>query len=410
MIKGLTSIVVIAFNNLHYTRLCVESVLRHTKSNYELILVDNGCTDGTRNYFEELVQKHPHIKTVFKETNYGSCARNFGFELAEGEFVAILDNDVEVGEDWLTPLLEPFKDETIGGVGHEGVLLDENFGIRVHTVNLPLPQVNGIKVDLLTGYCCVYRNLFKRIGYFDWGYSPFWNEEADFSLRIKSLGYSLLAKATRVLHYAHRTGFINTDGPIPQMTRNTNYFMQKWLPYKEELLELYRSESYDGLNKIKTTPFRLEIGAGDHPLPGYLHLDIRPLPHIEFVADARQLPFGENSVDEIAAYNILEHIPRKEVIPILTEWLRVLRPGGFVEIFGPNLHSYVKAYVERMDGWDFNHFETWVYGHEDYKENFHRVGFSVESLTQILYQSGFTRVHSLNGPDDQATCIRAFKG
>ncbi|MEJ8545128.1 glycosyltransferase [Brevibacillus borstelensis] len=410
MIKGLTSIVVTAFNNLSYTRLCVESVLRHTKNDYELILVDNGSTDGTKEYFAGLVEQHANIKAVYKETNHGSCARNFGFELAQGEFVAILDNDVEVGEDWLSPLLEPLKDETVGGVGHEGVLLDENFDHRLHTMNLPLHQVNRIKVDLLTGYCCVYRNLFKRIGYFDWGYTPFWNEEADYCLRIKSLGYSLIAQATRVFHYAHKTGFVNTDGVIPQITRNTLYFHEKWMPYKQDILELYRPDTYDAMAKIKSTPFRLEIGCGDHPLPGYLHLDIRPLRHVEFVADAGNLPFDSDSVDEMAAYNILEHIARKEVVPVLKEWLRVLRPGGFIEIFGPNLHGYVKAFVEQKEGWDFDHFETWVYGHEDYEENFHKVGFSVDSLTRILYESEFSRVNSINGPDDQAICIHAFKG
>lgn len=410
MIKGFTSIVVVAYNNLHYTRLCVESVLRHTKSKYELILVDNGSSDGTKQYFENLVLEHCHIKAVYKEKNFGSCARNFGFELAEGEFVAILDNDVEVGEDWLTPLLEPFKDETIGAVGHEGVLLDENFDHRLHTINLPLHQVNGIKVDLLTGYCCVYRNLFKRIGYYDWGYSPFWNEEADFSLRIKSLGYTILAKSTRVFHYAHKTGFVHTDGVIQQMTRNTLYFNQKWQPYKQDVLELYRSDFYDGFSKLQTTSFKVEIGAGDHPLPGYLHLDVRPLPHIEFVADAKELPFDDNIVDQLAAYNILEHFARKDVVPVLKEWHRVLRPGGFIEIFGPNLHGYMKAYVEGRDGWDFNRFEIWVYGHEDYEENFHKVGFSVDSLTQLLLESGFATVNSINGPDDEAICVHAFKG
>jgi len=154
---------------------------------------------------------------------------------------------------------------------------------------------------------------------------------------------------------------------------------------------------------------RLEVGAGDHPLPGYEHLDIRPLDHIEYVADARSLPFQDNSVDEIAAYNVIEHFPRREAVPLVREWLRVLRPGSFLEVFGPNLRGYAKAYVEGRPGWDFAHFETWVYGQQDYPENFHMAGFSLESLTAALLQAGFGRVEPISSKDDEVIALRAYK-
>lgn len=154
---------------------------------------------------------------------------------------------------------------------------------------------------------------------------------------------------------------------------------------------------------------RLEVGAGDHPLPGYEHLDIRPLEHIEYVADARSLPFEDCTVDEIAAYNILEHFPRRETLTVLREWLRVLRPGCFLEVFGPNLHGYAKAYVEGRPGWDFEHFETWVYGLQDYAEDFHMAGFSLEGLTRDLMTAGYGRVEHISAKDDEVIALRAYK-
>lgn len=155
---------------------------------------------------------------------------------------------------------------------------------------------------------------------------------------------------------------------------------------------------------------RLELGAGEHPLPGYEHLDKRPLDHIEYVADARHLPFDDNTIDEMAAYNLLEHFPRAEVVPVLREWLRALKPGGFLFVYGPNLHGYARAYVEGRPGWDFRRFEMWVYGKQEHPDDFHLVGFSLETLTAALLEAGFARVEPISGPEDEVICLRAYKG
>src|SRR5687768_7399533 len=59
------SIVVVTFDNLVFTRMCLESVLANTEQpTYELIVVDNGSTDGTVQYLRALAEHHPHIRLV----------------------------------------------------------------------------------------------------------------------------------------------------------------------------------------------------------------------------------------------------------------------------------------------------------------------------------------------------------
>src|SRR5262249_27250458 len=69
----LASIIILCCNQLAHTRPCLESLLRHTRAPYELILVDNGSTDGTPGYLEEIRRRHgpARIEVIRNETNLG---------------------------------------------------------------------------------------------------------------------------------------------------------------------------------------------------------------------------------------------------------------------------------------------------------------------------------------------------
>ena len=100
---GLVSIVVLAWNELEYTRQCIESVLRHTTGPFELILVDNGSTDGTPEYLATV----PDAKVIRNEENLGfPKGVNQGIAAASGEYVCLLNNDTIVTSGWLDKLVD----------------------------------------------------------------------------------------------------------------------------------------------------------------------------------------------------------------------------------------------------------------------------------------------------------------
>ena len=74
----MTSIIILCCNQLRYAQLCVESILRHTRSPYELILVDNGSSDETPAYLESLRQRPGPARVVVlcNESNLGFAAGN----------------------------------------------------------------------------------------------------------------------------------------------------------------------------------------------------------------------------------------------------------------------------------------------------------------------------------------------
>lgn len=134
---------------------------------------------------------------------------------------------------------------------------------------------------------------------------------------------------------------------------------------------------------------KLEIGAGTHPAPGFVHLDRRPLPHIEHVCDGRKLPFPDGHFEEIRANDVLEHFPWREIRQVLKEWCRVLMPGGKIYVQCPNAREICRLFLarDRIDTWE--KFSYWMFGGQEYPENTHRAGFDIPGLKSLLSECGF---------------------
>ena len=92
---------------------------------------------------------------------------------------------------------------------------------------------------------------------------------------------------------------------------------------------------------------KLHLGCGPRYLPGYIHIDIDDLPHLDYVATMDELPmFESDSVDEIYNCGALIYYDRLEVPKVLKEWQRVLKPGGKLRISVPNFESIVQRYLD----------------------------------------------------------------
>ena len=89
------SIIILGFNKVEYTRKCVESSEEFCTQNYELILINNGSTDGTKDYFDSI----PGAVVIHNDENLGvSAGWNQGLDIASGEYYLILNNDVSLDE------------------------------------------------------------------------------------------------------------------------------------------------------------------------------------------------------------------------------------------------------------------------------------------------------------------------
>jgi glycosyltransferase involved in cell wall biosynthesis len=106
-IRDLASVIIPCWNQLQFTRQCLPALLRLTRRPWELILVNNGSTDGTAEYLAGVQDAAAVPLTVIaNERNRGfPAAINQGLQLARGEFLVLLNNDVVVTDGWLDQLV-----------------------------------------------------------------------------------------------------------------------------------------------------------------------------------------------------------------------------------------------------------------------------------------------------------------
>ncbi len=111
------SIVLKTWNAIEYTKVCIESLNKYTTCEYELIIVDNGSTDGTKEYLKSL----KNVILIFNQENIGCIKANEqGINKAKGDYICLLDNDTLVSKGWLVGMLNEFEqypEEKIGVVG-----------------------------------------------------------------------------------------------------------------------------------------------------------------------------------------------------------------------------------------------------------------------------------------------------
>ena len=119
---GRVSVVSLTLNKLPVTRRCFMSLLNSDEPEWEFVIVDNGSTDGTREWLHEFVAlasaKGVSVKLVFNDSNVGcSTARNQGVEASSGEYVVFVDNDIALrSRGWLGQMIDVLDASADGGM------------------------------------------------------------------------------------------------------------------------------------------------------------------------------------------------------------------------------------------------------------------------------------------------------
>jgi predicted SAM-dependent methyltransferase len=97
-------------------------------------------------------------------------------------------------------------------------------------------------------------------------------------------------------------------------------------------------------------PRRLHLGCGACYIPGFFHIDLTPHDHIDHVGRVERLDFiKSDSVELIYASHVLEHFGRYEVFDVLSEWYRVLAPGGLLRVGVPKFRAAAEYYLAHGD-------------------------------------------------------------
>ena len=202
----MASIIVPVYNGAATIGACVASFLAmHVeRSRFEIIVVDNGSTDATRDVLQKFGDE---VRVLFEPTRGASAARNRGIREALGSVVAFTDADCTVDEDWLATLLESFGDPAIGVVGgmvlsHKPCNRMELFGEMIHDQRA---AIEGNELPyVVTGNWASPHAVLLEVGLFDESLRR--GQDVDLSWRIHRAGYRLVYQSrARVFHRNERT-------------------------------------------------------------------------------------------------------------------------------------------------------------------------------------------------------------
>lgn len=238
-LKSFVSIIIVAYNNLDFTKLCIESLHKYTLHiQFELITVNDGSTDGTEEFFNSL----PNQKKISLSQKCGMAkAFNEGLKLSEGGFTLFLSNDVVLTPNWLDNLLKCAQsDERIGmvvpvcGFASYFQQVDlrynnqEELDQKAKKYNQSDPGKWEERLRLINYTSLIRTDLLRKLEGFDELYSPGIFDDDDICFRIRRAGYKLiLARDTYVHHFDVLTKK-NHNATIQLAERNRRIFSSRF--------------------------------------------------------------------------------------------------------------------------------------------------------------------------------------
>lgn len=305
------SIVIPTYNHLEdCLKPCCESILKFTdfsKDDTEIIIVANGCTDGTKDYVNSLGK---HFKLVWIDEPSGyTKSTNVGIKVATGEYIVLLNNDTILLEQyknaWLDLLVEPFlKNPKVGATGP--LSLYDNYA----------------QEKVLIFFCVMIKNaVFNTVGLLDEVFSPGGGEDIDFTVKLLKAGYEW----KQVPHNELGFTFTNTgDFPIYHKGEGTFDDMPEYSLSFIKKNGLVNCKRYSKNIKLKLNSLEWQQDQG------YLTVHPHRSSHLDMPYD--KMDFDDNTVYHLIAVDVLESADNDYKASLAKEWYRILRKDGIVTI------------------------------------------------------------------------------
>ncbi len=218
------SIIIVHFGEEEYLKNCIKSILKNSfYPDMEIIVINNTSFVLNSKFLEEYeIKEEIKIINTFENLGYAGSI-NKGIQFASGEVIAILNNDIEVGKNWLKPLINELKSEKIAGCQGKILSLKEKnkfdyagaaggfidiFGYpfcrgRVFkTIEIDKNQYeNKISVFWISGACMVIKkSALEKVGLFDENFFMY-GEEIDWCWRANILGYKFVFIPESIIYH-----------------------------------------------------------------------------------------------------------------------------------------------------------------------------------------------------------------
>jgi len=276
------SIIIPVYNQFEYTYNCLESILKNSGDVTYEIIIGNDCSNDITTRIEEVISG---ITVINNEENLRFLKNcNNAATFAKGKYILFLNNDTQVQDNWLRPLVDLMEqDASIGMTGSKLVYsngtLQEAGGIFWNDAsawnygNQCSPEeseYNYVKeADYISGASIMIRHsLWKEIGGFDEQFAPAYYEDADLAFEVRKHGYKVVYQPLSVV--VHFEGISNgkdtSTGQKQYQVVNKDKFYEKW----KEVLEKEHFPNAENVFLAKDrSRFKKRILIVDHYVPHY---------------------------------------------------------------------------------------------------------------------------------------------
>lgn len=254
----LASLIVLNWNGKEHLARCLPSLWALDRSNYEVILVDNGSTDDSVEY---VISEFPGIRVIENGRNLGYAGgMNVGIAQSEGDVVVLLNNDIIVRRDWLSELVGAMAaDERIGIAGckiffadgktlqHAGGLISYPLALADHC-GYRQPDTGAYDVLADVAYVtsaamAIRRAVLAEVGDLDDGFFPIYYDDVDICYRARAAGWRVVYVPTAVLtHLESATMVRDSYRYFVSFHRSRLRFVLKHLSVEQFLQEFVPAE------------------------------------------------------------------------------------------------------------------------------------------------------------------------
>jgi GT2 family glycosyltransferase len=232
--------------------ICLESLKRQTFQDFDVTVIDNSSRDGSLGLLEK---RYPEVKIIPLDRNYGfAFAVNRGIEATEGEFISLLNNDIELDQKWLEELHRALVEHPeVGACGPKVLRYWERerinvLGIRLNS-NGEVEIIGAGEIDqgqfeeeryvfgVNAGASLCRRKMFEEIGLFDEKFFASF-EDVDLSFRAQLAGYKALYVPKAIAY--HMVGeTIKRRKYLPTYLNNRNKILFLWKNMPDEMIKKY---------------------------------------------------------------------------------------------------------------------------------------------------------------------------
>ena len=214
-----------AYDYVDDVRRCVEAVLRHSRgASAELIVVDNGSTDGTAEYLENAQAEHENLRVIHCDHVVGDAAgKNIGLKQARGRYIVLLDASTEVVGDVMGPVAEQLSDPSVGVFGPYGLTTDDMQHFH--------EEVDRGEADAMQAYCMAFRRAdLAGVGLMHESFRFYRNLDIDYCFQFKNAGYRVVCDSSLPLvRHEHRQWEELDENQRNELSRkNFGRFLKRW--------------------------------------------------------------------------------------------------------------------------------------------------------------------------------------